>query len=319
MKILMLLSNPFMTDLRVYNEAKALIDEGHEVTVIVWDRRYEYTSKDVVEGIKLVRLHNNFLMKILPNDLFRNPVWWRKSYRIGLKLYKNGFDFDVVHCHDLDTLQAGVWLKKKLGCKLVYDAHEIFGYMIEGNISQFVVNFVFRMEKKLVKSADYVITVNEPLKKYFKKITNVPITIVMNCKDIISERYKPPKNKIFTISFITNLSKKRLLPEIIDMLGKTKNIRCVIVGKKEDLKLYHEVEKTSAKYENVEFLGQIAFDRVIPETCKSNVVLCPLNPSAKLSKITTANKQFDAMACGRPIICTKDTHPGDMTKELQCG
>lgn len=319
MKILMLLSNPFMVDPRVYNEAKALTDNGHEVTVVVWDRRHDYESRDVVDGIKLIRLHNNFLMRALPNNLFRNPMWWKKSYRMGLKLYKDGFDFDVVHCHDLDTLRTGVRLKKKLGCKLVYDAHEIFGYMIEGNVPQFVVNFVFRMEKKLVKNADHVITVNEPLKKYFKKITNVPITIVMNCKDLVSERYKPPKNKIFTASFVTSLSKKRLLPEIIDILGKTKNIRFVIAGKKENIKLYHEVEKTSAKYENVDFLGQIAFDRVVPETCKSNVVLCPVNPSATLSKIGTANKQFDAMTCGRPIICTKNTYSGDMTEELQCG
>ena len=32
-----------------------------------------------------------------------------------MKLYDNGFRFDVVHCHDLDTLKSGVWLKNKLG------------------------------------------------------------------------------------------------------------------------------------------------------------------------------------------------------------
>ncbi len=315
----MILSNPFMVDPRVHKEAKTLVDAGHEVAVIVWDRRHEYASRDVVDGIKLIRLHNGFLMRALPNNLFRNLLWWKKSYRMGIKLYKDGFDFDVVHCHDLDTLQTGVRLKKKLGCKLVYDAHEIFGYMIEEDVPQFVINFVFRMEKKLVKNVDHVITVNEPFKKYFKKIINVPITIVMNCNDLVSESYNPPKNKIFTASFVTNLSKKRFLPEIIDVLGKTKNIRFVLAGKKENIKLYHEVEKTSAKYENVEFLGQITFNRVVPETCKSNVVLCPLDPSATLNKIATTNKQFDAMTCGRPIICTKNTYSGDTTEELQCG
>jgi len=45
MKILMILSNPFMVDPRVYKEAKALTEIGYEVTVIVWDRRGEYEKE----------------------------------------------------------------------------------------------------------------------------------------------------------------------------------------------------------------------------------------------------------------------------------
>ena len=319
MKILMLLSNPFITDLRVYNEAKALTDENHKIAVIIWDRRREYKSEDVVEGIKLIRLHNKLLMKILPNDIFRNPIWWRESYKKGLKLYKDGFNFDVVHCHDLDTLQAGVWLKRKTNCKLVFDAHEIFGYMIRGNISKVVVNQAFKMEKKLIKYVDHVITVNEPLKNYFKKITNAPITIVMNCKDPISDHYEPPKNRVFTVSFISNLHRSRLLPEIIDVLGNIDNIRFVLAGKRENNKLYNEVEETSAKYDNVEFLGQIPFDQVIPRTFEANIVVNPGDPSMPQADIAIPNKLLESMACGRPIICNKGTYAEELTEKLNCG
>ena len=152
MKILMLLSNPFMVDPRVHNEAKALVDEGNEVAVVVWDRKGEYGQEDVVDGIRIVRIHNTGLMKVMPNDLFRNPIWWRTAYKKGLELHKGGFDFDTVHCHDLDTLQPGVCLKRKIGCKLVYDAHEIFGYMIEGNVPRVVSKQAFRMEKRWTPS-----------------------------------------------------------------------------------------------------------------------------------------------------------------------
>jgi len=319
MKILMILSNPFMTDLRVYNETKALTESGHKLAVIIWDRRHEYKSEEVFEEIKLFRIHNKGLMKILPNDVFRNPIWWRASYKKALKLYRNEFKFDAVHCHDLDTLQAGVWLKKKTRCKLVYDAHEIFGYMISENTSRFVVKQAFKMEKKLVKFVDYVITVNDPLKKYFGKITKTPITIVMNCKDPISNKYTPSKNKVFTVSFIGNLHRSRFLPEIIDVLGKIENIRFVIAGKKENIKLYNEVKETSAKYDNVEFLGQIPFNQVIPRTFEADVVINPYDPSLKKSKIATPNKLLESMACGRAIICNKTTYAGDITEEVQCG
>jgi glycosyltransferase involved in cell wall biosynthesis len=318
MKILMLLSNPFIVDPRVYNEAKSLIDSGHKVTVIVWDRKNQYEFESIIDGIRIIRIHNSLLMKFLFHDLFRNPIWWRKAYRVGLKLY-NVFKFDVVHCHDLDTLQSGVWLKKKIGCKLVYDAHEIFGYMIENDIPRTFVNIVFRLEKKLIRYVDQIITVNKPFKEYFEKITKKPIEIIMNCKDLISKRYIPTKNNIFTVSYIGVLNKSRLFPEIINTLGEIPNIKFIIAGKKEDMNVYKLVEKTSMNYENVDFLGPIKFNQVVPKTCESDVVLLPLNPSGTLPKIAIANKQFEAMVCGRPIICIKGTYSGNMTEELNCG
>ncbi len=81
LKILMLLSNPFMVDPRVYKEAKALIKAGNEITVLVWDRHRDYEPESFVEGIRVVRIHNKGLMKIMPNDLFRNPLWWRTAYK----------------------------------------------------------------------------------------------------------------------------------------------------------------------------------------------------------------------------------------------
>ena len=315
----MILSNPFMVDPRVHKEAKTLVDAGHEVIVIVWDRRHEYASRDVVDGIKLIRLHNDFLMRALPTNLFRNILWWKKSYRMGIKLYKDGFGFDVVHCHDLDTLQTGVRLKKKLGCKLVYDAHEIFGYMIEENVPQFVVNFVFRMEKKLVKNVDHVITVNDPLKKYFKKITNVPITLVMNCKSLISKEYQhTPKNNIFTVCYIGGFVKSRLFPDLIDIIGGIENVKFIVGGMKSGL--YEEVKNRCERYDNVEFLGQIPFKNVISITLGSNIIICILDPDRIGHQIGLPNKVFEAMVTGRPIIVTKDMyHSTNFVEKEKCG
>jgi glycosyltransferase involved in cell wall biosynthesis len=317
MKVMMLLSNPFMVDPRVYKEAKALVDVGHEVTVIVWDRKNEYESVSVVEGIRIVRIHNTGIMKILPLDLFKNPLWWRKAFKKALKLYDNGFRFDVVHCHDLDTLKSGVWLKNKLGIKLVYDAHEIFGYMMERDMPKFIVNFALKLEKKLVKHVDSIITVNEPVEKYLRSITDKPITIVMNCNDVISKTYQPTKNDVCTISYIGVLHKSRMFPELVDIIGKIKNVRFVIAGKKENL--YDEVKSRCEKYDNITFLGSIPFNEVIPKTLESDVVVCMINPNDMNNKIALANKQFEAIVCGRPIICTKNTYSGDMTEKLQCG
>ena len=317
-RILMLLSNPFMVDPRVSREAKSLVEYGHEVTVIVWDRKGDYPSEDIIDGIRIIRIHNNLLMKIMPNDLFRNPLWWRIAYKKGLELYNTGkFKFDVVHCHDLDTLWAGVWLKKKLGIKLIYDAHEIFGYMIARDMPKFIVGVALRMEKRLIKNVDHVITVNEPLRDYFRSILNTPITIVMNCKDLVSQDYIPPRNDVFTICYIGVLTKSRMFPGIIDILGKIKGVRFIIAGKKENL--YEEVKERCKRYGNVEFLGAIPFNEVIKKTLESDVVVHMVNPADLNNRIGLGNKQFEAMVCGRPIICTKGTYAGEVTKKENVG
>ena len=47
-------------------------------------------------------------------------------YGVGVNaIYKNK-NCDYVHCHDISTLLVGVYLKKKYGIKLIYDAHEIY-------------------------------------------------------------------------------------------------------------------------------------------------------------------------------------------------
>ena len=108
MNILMILSNPFIVDPRVYKEATSLVQAGHQVTVIVWDRKQQYEPESIIDGVRIIRIHNKKLQRILPHDLFRNPLWWRTAYKKGLELYNTDFPFDVVHCHDLDTLQAGI-------------------------------------------------------------------------------------------------------------------------------------------------------------------------------------------------------------------
>jgi len=319
MKILMLLSKEFTIDPRVYKEAKSLVEAGHQVTVIMWDRKGDFEKESIVLGIKVIRIKNNGFMKMLPNDVFRNPIWWRIAYKKALQLYRDGFHFNVVHCHDLDTLKIGIRLKKKLSIKLVYDAHEIFGYMIENSVPKIVTKYSFRMEKKLLKHVDQIITVNEPLQDYFKSITEKPVSIVMNCNDLIIKEYVMTKNKNFTASYIGVLSSNRFFPQIIEKFGEIPDIRFVVAGRRENMDVYKQVESASLKYKNVTFLGTVPVDKVIPLTMECDCVLCPLDPSFKSHKVALANKQFDAMVCGKPIICTKGTYPGDLTEELNCG
>ena len=317
MRILMLLSNPYMVDPRVQKEAMALAEQGHEIAVIIWDRRLEYCPEDVVDGIHLYRIHNTALMKLAPNDLFRNPLWWRAAYTKAKELFRGGFAFDVVHCHDLDTLQAGVWLKRRFPIKLVYDAHELWGYLIEKDVPRFIVKQTFALEKHLVKQTDHIITVSPPFVDYFTGLTEKPITLIMNCKDLKYTTYAPPQDEIFNLLYIGGMKKRRFFPDIIDIMGNLEGVRLTLAGKTEDL--YYQMKEYSTKYDNVTFKGTIPTEEILPLTRSCHATFIIVDPSSNHYQRTLFNKQFESMVCGRPIIVTRGTYAGTMTEDLQCG
>ncbi len=317
MKILMVLSNSFIVDPRVYKEAMSLSDAGHEVRVIFWDRESKYPAEQTIKNVQVIGVQTSGLMKLLPHDLFRNPLWWRRAYKKAKELYKKGYTFDVVHCHDLDTLQTGVWLKRDLNIKLIYDAHEIFGYMIERTLPKPVSKLAFLIEKILIKNVDQIITVNNPLQMFFSKITSIPIHIVMNCGQLTTNTYVPPKNTIFTITYFGILDSSRMFPRIIDYLGTIDKIQFIIAGKK--ARLYYEVEQLSKKYSNTIFLGSIPYDTVIEKTMQCNVILCMLDPSDRNNQVGLPNKIFEAMLTGRPVIVTKGLYYSKLVESEKCG
>jgi len=69
---------------------------------------------ELKDGIEVFRSYNTKFMDLLPYDIIRMHFWWRNGYKDALKLFEKNH-FDVVHCHDLDTLSIGIRLKEKIG------------------------------------------------------------------------------------------------------------------------------------------------------------------------------------------------------------
>jgi len=68
----------------------------------------------------------------------------------------------VCHCNDLDSLLAGVVLKRRLGTRIVFDAHELWTEMSQAKSKQWKDHFV-RYEATLLPYADAVISVNDSI------------------------------------------------------------------------------------------------------------------------------------------------------------
>ena len=230
MKILMIISHVSTLDPRINNEAISLINAGHKITILERDRKNENPSTAVRDGINIARSYNTRFMELLPYDIFRLHFWWSKGYNDAVELHKKNH-FNVVHCHDQDTLPIGVKLKKKFGLKLVYDAREIWGYMVATDLPNIWANYYLRMEKKLIPYVDGFIIAENNYADYYNSFTSKKLITILNSRHLISKSYIPPKDKEkFTLLFIGRLSSARFVLELIEAVKEIEGVKCIICG-----------------------------------------------------------------------------------------
>lgn len=311
MRILMIESKDPVHDSRVMREVKTLREAGHDVSILAWDRTGQLPTTAEHFGVRIRRIPTGGLMRALRTDLLRTPVWWRRAYRFARRM-----TFGAIHCHDLDTLPIGVRLKRSLGKPLVYDCHEIFGYMIEEDVPRIVSNYVFGMERKLAPQADHIVTVTDGVKVYLDAITGKDALVVRNCTDLTVDAYVPPPEGPFTLLYIGDLHPSRFLIPAIETVGEMVGVRLVIGGTKRSTPV---VRAKCAQYRNAEFLGPVPNDQVFDRTLSSHAVLAMLDPAHRAYRVAISTKIFEAMAAGRPSITTKGLPGGELAEQERCG
>ena len=307
----MTVSNDVVHDPRVLKEAHALQEAGHGVSIIGWDRSGTAKRREELNGLHIYRVRTDGVMRVLPKDMFRLPLWWRRARALARSI-----PFDVVHSHDLDTLPIGVRLKKATGRPLIYDAHEVFEDVIEGDVPQLVIDITHRLELRLAPQADRVITVTDGVKKHVDRVSGKEAVIVRNCHDLYIDAYRPPPAYPFTVLYIGVLHPSRFITQAIDVIGGMPDVRLPIAGAGQ---LTRIVQAMCAEHPNTNFLGLVPLERVLPMTLDSHAVLIMSDPTLRLSKIGLSNKMFDAMVTGRPVIVTKGVPMGDIVTHEECG
>ena len=320
--VLMLLTNAYDPDPRVRQEALALIGMGCLVRLLAWDRDLKSPPLECIEGVQVERVFLRSAHGRGTSQLFFY-AW------LYLKLLWRGWQssFDVVHCHDLDTLPLGVVLGKLKRKPVVYDSHESFTDMLQGSVHPLVRRWLEWLENILIRRVDLLITVGERLRRHFTRRGARHAVVVGNWKRpedfartpeeklAIRHRLGIPEDALAVV-FITQLIMDRKIEELLDAVDGCSSVHLIIGGKGilEDL-----VKQRAAKNPRIKYVGFVRGEEIADYTCASDVVYYGFDPQNPNARFSAPNKLFEALAAGKPLITGDFGEIADVVRQGNCG
>ncbi len=311
MHVLMIVANNFLYDSRVSQEAFALKEAGFDVTVIDWDRKGSGEKIIEVRGVQIFRIYTGSLLRRIRRWSVQIQFFWNQAFNLARLI-----PFDILHCHDLDTLPVGLRLKKMYHTPLVYDAHEIFPFLLDRKFAKALKPYFIPLERTAVSQVDRLIMAESSYTEYFSGLGYRDAVTVLNCKPLLEKKYRPPVRARFTLCYFGSLMQSRFIPELIDVMSELPDVELEIGGRGP---LSEDVEKKIRSLDNVYFFGLIPHEELVERTRQCHAVVCMIDPGDRNNSIASANKQFEAMVAGRPVIATKGTRSGQITEEEECG
>lgn len=314
-KVLMLLSKGYWPDPRVEKEAGALVESGYRVEVLCWDRSRTLPLTQEIGGIVLRRLRAGFEGRGFLPVAF--PIYAIKSAIIASR-----DDFDIIHCHDFDTLPQGVLAAALRRKRLVYDAHEHYSLMVRKDAGRLISALLDILERRLVPRADLVIAANQELLDYLRPSLAGDGVVVMNCADveIFGRGGKIPRTKgsadRIVVFYGGSLEPQRYIPELLEAVKRDGRVILRIAGKGRYESL---VRETAASCERIVYVGYVSQEEILRETATSDVVFSMLDPANENYRIATPVKVLEAMAVGVPVLVSRGTDIADLVEREGVG
>jgi glycosyltransferase involved in cell wall biosynthesis len=169
LRVLILVENlPVPLDRRVWQEACALRDAGHEVTVICPQMRGFTQAEEVLEGIQIFRHWISDEARGIRGFLLEYASALFGEMRCALKAWRR-CGFDVIHlCNPPDLLfLVALPFKLLAGVRVVFDVHDLWPEMFEakfgrrGLVRRLLHGAVLLAERCTLALADAVIATNQ--------------------------------------------------------------------------------------------------------------------------------------------------------------
>ena len=308
MRIAMVRSkSPAGIEPRADREARALAKAGHEVHVLLWDRKLEHQAEERRGDYTILRCHvpaPEGQLGLVP----RMAQWWCWEFRTLLRLAP-----DAVHSCDFDTaLPAALYTKLK-GKRLVYDIFDFYAYMIAQPLGSATRGALAAIERLAAKAADLVILADEAravqlgtgFKGKMAEIMNVP-------EDASMQEKEEPE---FTVFYGGMISEERGLRQLVEATALA-GVKLVVAGHGADEGALVPLFQKSPQ---VKFLGSISYLDVLKWTAKCHAIAALYDPAIPNNRLASPNKLFEAMMLSKPVLTNSGMRASETVEAVGCG
>lgn len=310
-KIFMILTNLFRPDVRVFKEAKYLVENGFEVEILCWDRKNEFIDKpyEIIDGIKIKR----FYPYSEPGTGLKQLKSYLKFIKACKKYIKNK-TYEYLHCHDLDGMIAGYLIKSKKS-KIIFDMHEYYeakkNSVFSKHLTRFLINF-------LQSKSNYIIYVNSAQKKFIKKSNQNKLIFLPNYplkKDFIGSEDKIHSDNL-RISYIGVVRQFNQLKNLMEACKDFKNVIVYIHGGGVALEKLKKIQKN---YQNVFITGAYHYSKSseLYKNTDISFIVYPMNNFQNY--IAEPVKYFEAIITKTPFIVSSKMKLSSFVSEKNIG
>lgn len=236
---------------------------------------------------------------------------WSKLRREYLKFKKIrdaivSYRPDVIHANDLNALIPAFAAKKKLGCRLIYDSHEVFVENYTNKRSS-IATVLKRIEKHIAKRVDLMICVSHAAASYFAKEYGIQTPIVVtNCalkREIVCGKDAKGKSGFEVLNHGQFYEGRgyEIMAQAGPLLRDYPEIRLAVRGfGKLEQYLRETVKNTGV--ESFVFYPPVTVQELIPKAAEACVGVAITEPICLNFKLSISNKLFEYIAAGLPVI-----------------
>lgn len=303
----------------MWQESRALVDAGYQVTVICPAGNKRDKEPDVtLDGVRILRY------PLRPAE--GGPLGYISEYttalwqtsRLALKVNRAS-RVDVVHaCNPPDLFFLVALLLRPWGARFVFDHHDLVPELFMSRFPgrrPLLYALTRAVEWLTLACADAVIATNESYRQVAINRGGVPadrVAVVRSAPDLTRFMARPPDNSLrrgkkYLLAYIGVMGPQdgvdyalRALQHLRDDLGRD-DVQAIFMGSGDVYDAMVALGKELGIDDFVEFPGRVPDEYV--QRCLSTADVClspdPMNP---LNDVSTMNKVVEYMAMGRPIV-----------------
>jgi glycosyltransferase involved in cell wall biosynthesis len=338
MTIGMIYDDQFLADSRVKNEATSLLMQGHEV--ILFSLNYDNLPKqEVIDGITIIRYPSNKLEHKLSAVAYDFP-FYHQFMRKKINDFIVRYNVQALHIHDMVIAKAAMQANQKFKLPVILDFHENRPEIMKAykHVNSFPGHWLINLKRwgesyyNLAKEAEKVIVVTESAKhdilshipKAAKDIGVVPNTSKL--EEFLSFGYIPEitlKMKgHFNLVYMGDTSMRRGTDTAIQAVAllkeKIPNIRLWLVGRSSFDQELKNMTFSLGLNDYVSFEGWQDMKLFPSYFSNSQVCISPLKRNLH-HDTTFANKLFQYMSVGAPLVVSDCTAQAELVLKENCG